>query len=64
MDAAGIPVPAREIREFSPMNMKSEVRHSPSARCVGAAHGLCRFLDIFRLIFVSYADKSSIQGNV
>jgi hypothetical protein len=63
MDTVGVRVPTRQIREFYTFSMSSALRNSPSARCVIAASGICRFLDISGKNIVSFEDTfSTLEG--
>jgi hypothetical protein len=47
LGTVGIRVLTRQIREFSTFSVSSALKHTPSARCVIAANGVCRYMDIF-----------------
>jgi hypothetical protein len=44
MDVIGVPVPTRQIKEFSTSSVSSAFRHSPSARCITATGNIRKFL--------------------
>jgi hypothetical protein len=61
MDAVGLRVPARQVREFCTFSVNSARRHSPSARCVIAANDVCKSLELFGINIVSHEGTFSIR---
>jgi hypothetical protein len=51
LDAVGLRVPSRNIRNLSTFSCSSA--HCPTARCVVAANSVCEFIDIFSKLYLS-----------
>jgi hypothetical protein len=53
LEAVGLPVPTRHLRDFSMLNFSPPLKNRPSARCASAANVVCRDLDVFKTHIVS-----------
>jgi hypothetical protein len=53
LEAVGLRVPTRYLRDFSMFNFSPSLKNCPSARCASAANVLCRDFDVFKTNTVS-----------
>jgi hypothetical protein len=53
LEAVGLRVPTRYLRDFSVFNFGPSIKNCPSARCASAANVVCRDFDIFKANIVS-----------
>jgi hypothetical protein len=53
LEAVGLRVPTRYLRDFSMFNFSPSLENSPSARCASAANIVCRDFDVFKINVVS-----------
>jgi hypothetical protein len=53
MEAVGLRVPTRYLRDFSMLNFSPSFKNCPSARCASAANVVCRDFDVFKTNIVS-----------
>jgi hypothetical protein len=53
LEAVGLQVPTRYLRDFSMFNLSPSLKNCPSARCASAANVVCRDFDIFKTNIVS-----------
>jgi hypothetical protein len=61
MDAVGLRVPAKQIRDFSTFSVSNVSRISPSAGCVTAANVICRSVDVFNKHNIFLEDTFSLD---
>jgi hypothetical protein len=47
LESVGLQLPARYIRDFALLNVRSSSKYCPSARCTSAANVVCREADEF-----------------
>jgi hypothetical protein len=48
LEAVGLRVPTRYLRDFSMFNFSPSVKNFPPARCASAANVVCRDFDVFK----------------
>jgi hypothetical protein len=53
LEAVGLRVPTRYLRDFSTFNFSPSLKNCPSARCASAANVVCRDFDVFKTNNVS-----------
>jgi hypothetical protein len=53
LEAVGLRVPTRNLRDFSMFNFSTSLKNCPSARCASAANVVCRDFDVFKTNIVS-----------